>query len=45
MASDAFVEAAVGEYAEGGGEVLFAVEALFLEGVEFRVCADFEAFA
>jgi hypothetical protein len=37
MASDAFVETAVSKYPEGGGEVLFPVQTLVLEGVEFWV--------
>jgi hypothetical protein len=37
MASHSLVEAAVSENAEGGCEVLLAVEALFFEGVELGV--------
>ena len=45
VAGDALVEAALGEDAEGTGEVLFAVKAVFFGGEVRRVFADFEFFA
>lgn len=45
VACDAFVEATLGENTECRCEVLFAVEALFLEGGELGVLADLEEFA
>lgn len=37
MTGDAFVEATVSEDAEGGGKMLFPVEALVIEVIKFRV--------
>ena len=45
VASDTFVEATVGEDPKRGGEMLLAVQALFLERVELGVGADLEPLA
>jgi hypothetical protein len=45
MAGDPFVEAAIGEDPEGGGEVLFPVQALVFEVLEFRVRPDVQLLA
>lgn len=42
MSSDSLVEAPVSEDPEGRRQVLLPVQALFLEGVEFRVRPDLE---
>ena len=45
VAGDTLVEASVGEDAKRRGEMLFAVQSFFLEGVEFRIGPDFELLA
>ena len=45
VASYAFIEASRGEDAVGGCEVLFPVQPLFFERVEFRVSPDLEGAA
>lgn len=40
VASDTFVETALSEYPVGGGQMLFPVESLFFEAVEFGICSD-----
>ncbi len=37
MAGDAFVETAVGEHPEGGGEMLLSVQTLIFKLLELRV--------
>ena len=45
VSCDTLVEAALGEDAKRGGEMLLPVQSLFLEAVELGVCPDFEFLA
>jgi hypothetical protein len=42
VASDSLVEPAVGKDTEGGSQMLFAIDALFVESCEVGVCPDLQ---